>query len=333
MACWIARLDRRRRLVGAPLDEGLLAKRPYDLPPMSALVSFEAAARHGSFKTAAAELNVTPAAVSHQVKALEAELRAALFHRHHRGVALTDTGAYLLVALQRGFETISDATNQLRARGHRAAVTIRVTTAVSSLWLTPKLAQFWKAHGDVSVAQIVSDSYQSGGECDLSIHYGDMSRETETCSILFHDQIMALGSPRFAGAHPVACVEDLARLPLIHFDSGVADWTDWQDWFRMLGYRGPMTSGHRVNNYVIALQAAEDDMGAVLGWVSLTRPYLETGRLVPLLPDRIEMPEDFYIKLHRHASGRARLVYDWLLAAEQRGVCADAGTGIDRGTS
>src|SRR5690554_3383497 len=104
---------------------------------MSALVAFEAAARHVGFKAAARELNVTPAAISHQVKALETELRCQLFHRNHRGVELTETGAYLLVALQRGFEAMGDAVDQLRRRSNRASVTIAVTTAVSSLWLTP----------------------------------------------------------------------------------------------------------------------------------------------------------------------------------------------------
>lgn len=286
--------------------------RPYDLPALSALVAFEAAARHVSFTRAARELNVTPAAISHQIKALESELRCALFRRHHRGVELTETGAYLLVALQRGFETMADALDQLRRRGQRASVTIRVTTAVSALWLTPKLAQFWKAHGDISVAQIVSDEDHDAAECDLSIHYGDMTRETGTCSILFHDRIMALGSPAFARAHEVRRVADLADLPLIHLES---TWTDWSDWFRRLGYRGAVRNGHRVNNYMIALQAARDDMGAVLGWVGLTRQYLDDGALVPLLPDQVDNAEDFYVKLHPHASTRARLVYDWLVEA------------------
>lgn len=296
-------------------NEAYLPKRPYDLPPMRALVSFEAAARHESFKAAARELNVTPAAVSHQIRALEAELRMGLFTRHHRGVELTETGAYLLVALQRGFETMSDAVDQLKSRSTRASVTIRVTTAVSSLWLTPKLAQFWKSHGDISVAQIVSDSDEATDDCDLSIHYGDIAQDSGTCAILFHDEIMALASPNFARAHPVARIADLVKLPLIHFDSAVTGWTDWQDWFRALGHTGPLKNSHRVNNYVIALQAAQDDMGAVLGWVGLTRTYLDSGVLVPLLPHRVEMPEDFYVKLHPHASWRARLVYDWLLAA------------------
>lgn len=292
-----------------------MSKRPYDLPAMSALVAFEAAARHVGFKAAARELNVTPAAISHQIKALETELRCPLFRRHHRGVELTETGAYLLVALQRGFETMSDAVDQLRQRSNRASVTIGVTTAVSSLWLTPKLAQFWKSHGDVSVAQIVDDTGQSPADCDLSIHYGDMSRETGKCHILFHDRIMALGSPRFACAHEIKRVEDLAKLSLIHFESAVVGWTDWPGWFRAMGYTGPVKNSHRVNNYVIALQAARDDMGAVLGWVGLTKRFIDAGELVPLLPERVETTEDFYVRLHPHASDRAQLVYDWLVTA------------------
>jgi DNA-binding transcriptional LysR family regulator len=282
---------------------------------MNALVAFEAAARHEGFKAAAKELNVTPAAISHQVKALEAELRCALFQRHHRGVSLTETGAYLLVALQRGFETMGEAVDQLRKRSTRASVTIRVTTAVSSLWLTPKLAQFWKAHGDISVAQIVSDTDPFAQDCDLSIHYGDMSRDGGTCSVLFHDRIMALASPTVAAEHPVTSPQALARVPLIHFESGVSHWTDWKSWFHAVGYDGPVNASHRVNNYVIALQAARDDMGAVLGWVGLTRSYIDRGLLVPLLPLEVETTEDFYVKLHPHASDRARLVHDWLVRA------------------
>lgn len=80
---------------------------------MTALVSFEATAR---------ELNVTAAAISHQVKSLEAHLQSQLFYRHHRGVELSETGAYLMVAIQRGFEAIDDALGQLRARASTASV-------------------------------------------------------------------------------------------------------------------------------------------------------------------------------------------------------------------
>ena len=124
--------------------------RPYDLSSINALICFEAAGRNMSFKDAAAELNVTPAAVSHQIKALEADIGSALFIRRNRGVELTEKGAFLLVALQRGFETISDAVIQLRDQHETVDVTIRTTTAVSSLWLMPKIAAFWKIYPNIT---------------------------------------------------------------------------------------------------------------------------------------------------------------------------------------
>ncbi|MEW2915130.1 LysR family transcriptional regulator [Leisingera sp. JC11] len=279
---------------------------------MSSLVSFEAAARNTSFKLAAAELNVTPAAVSHQIKALERELQCSLFHRFHRGVELTESGAYLLVALQKGFEGINDAFEQLRAQHGHSSVTIRSTTAVSSLWLTPRLAHFWKSYEHISVAQIVSDTDKDAGGCDLSLHYGDMSRGSGECRALFHDRIMALGSPRFAARHQIRSVSDLASNPLIHLEAIDTGWTDWHAWARALGYTGQLKAAHRVNNYVIALQAAQDDMGAVLGWEGLTVDMVAAGKLVKLLPQTVESPLDFYVKLHNQTSDRARLVFNWL---------------------
>ncbi|SFY45505.1 regulatory helix-turn-helix protein, lysR family [Paracoccus pantotrophus] len=130
---------------------------PHDFASMTALICFEAAARNMSFKAAAQEMNVTPAAISHQIKALERNLGCALFIRRHRGVELTEKGAFLLVALQRGFETISDAVSRLRDRPDAVDVTIRTTTAVSALWLTPKITAFWKIHPGITVSQIISD--------------------------------------------------------------------------------------------------------------------------------------------------------------------------------
>ncbi|MEX0284144.1 MAG: LysR substrate-binding domain-containing protein [Paracoccaceae bacterium] len=292
-----------------------MPRRPYNLPPIGSLVSFEAAARTVSFKQAAEELNVTPAAVSHQVKALEQDLQCKLFNRHHRGVELTESGAYLLVALQRGFEGIDEAVSQLRGHRNRSAVTIKSTTAVSSLWLTPRLAQFWKTHGHISVAQVVSDQDNDGSNCDLSIHYGDLSRETGTCRALFHDEIMALCSPRFAEQNAITDISDLSRIPLIHLDAPESDWTDWRAWAKALGFDRELGSAHRVNNYVIALQAAQDDMGAVLGWDGLTRELIQSGQLVQLLPNTVTSPLDFYVKLHNQSSDRAALVFRWLTEA------------------
>ncbi|UFS64671.1 LysR substrate-binding domain-containing protein [Paracoccus denitrificans] len=287
-------------------------RRPYDLASITALMCFEAAARKMSFKEAAKETNVTPAAISHQIKALEQDLGCALFIRRHRGVELTEKGAFLLVALQRGFETISDCVVQLRESPETVDVTIRASTAVSALWLTPKIGAFWKIHPGITVSQIISDVPGSGGRHDLSIRYAIPQDNGEEWRPLFHDRILALGTERFRQEHGIRSAADLMSAPLIHMRSEENDWTGWTEWFAALGLSVPRGRSLHVNNHMIALQVAEDDVGAVLGWDGLLGNLLEQGRLVQLVPESIPSPAGFYLTLHPRASVKARLFADWL---------------------
>ena len=258
-------------------------------------------------------MNVTPAAVSHQIKALAADLGCSLFVRRSRGVELTEKGAYLRVVLQRGFEGISDAVAKIRERPENIDVTIQATTAVSSLWLTPKISAFWKEHPKITVSQTVSDVPGTIHRCDLSSHYGsEESIKGATVLPLFKDNIVALGSRDYAAKHPICSVGDLLDVPLIHLESEETDWTRWDDWFRSLGHSPPRGQGFRVNNYMIALQAAQDGMGAVLGWDGLAGRLIREGRLVQLVPDSIPSPVPFCLKVHSRASPRARLFADWV---------------------
>ncbi|EPX76666.1 LysR substrate-binding domain-containing protein [Salipiger mucosus] len=291
--------------------------RPYDLPSMTALVCFEAAARNLSFKAAASELNVTPAAISHQVKALEAELSVPLFRRQHRGVDLTETGAYLFVALQRGFEGISDAVGEIRGPAETEDVIVQATTAVSAFWLTPQIAAFWQTRPEIVVSQIVSDIAAPSGRADLSIHYGTMPADDPDCRLLFHDEIVAVGTPTYARAQGIASVEDLLPAPLIHMQADETDWTGWPDWLGALGWPPPGGRRIAVNNHMIALQLARDGAGAVLGWTGLIGPLLDSGELVQLVPERVPSPQVFYLRTHPRASGRARIFRDWLVAAHR----------------
>lgn len=286
--------------------------RPYDLSSMTALICFEAAARNASFKNAAQELNVTPAAISHQIKALEADLGCDLFLRRSRGVELTEKGAFLFVAVQRGLETISDAVTHMRDRPETVDVTIRTTTAVSSLWLTPKISAFWRSHPTITVSQIVSDVPGMAIRCDLSIQYGNAQENLEECYKLFQDRIVALGTPRFASEHGIRRVEDLLKAPLIHLNNEETDWTNWPDWFQSLGHPIPKGRRFSVNNYMIALQAAQDDVGAVLGWDGLVKSLMQDGRLIELVSDSIPSPSAFYLKIHPKAGPKARLFASWL---------------------
>jgi LysR family glycine cleavage system transcriptional activator len=289
--------------------------KPYDLPSLGDLACFEAAARHLSFKLASSQLNVTPAAVSHRIKALELELGQPLFLRTHRGVELTEAGALLFVSVQRGFETISDSVARIRNRHDRTGVTIAATTAMSGLWLTPRLAAFWRQHPDVAIFQMVQDSGSILGP-DLSIHYGDPARESDETRFLFHDRIVALASPEFAAAHQIRSIADLQHVPLIYTQSGPNAWTDWPDWFASFGRAAPRGPAFTLNNYLISLQAAQDHIGAVLGWEGLVGQFLENRKLVKLIPDAMESPWPFYLRIHARASANARLFADWLAAPQ-----------------
>ncbi|MCG5477831.1 LysR family transcriptional regulator [Sinorhizobium alkalisoli] len=288
--------------------------RPYDLSSMTALICFEAAARNASFKKAAQEMNVTPAAVSHQIKALETDLECSLFLRRSRGVELTEKGAFLFLAIQRGLETISEAVTQIRDRQEKVDVTIRTTTAVSALWLTPKISAFWKIHPAITVSQIVSDIPETG-RCDLSVHYGDPQENGIEYRTLFQDRIVALGTPAFAAEHGIHGVEDLLKAPLIHMCNEEAGWTTWADWFLALGRPLPKGRNFYVNNYMIALQAAQDDVGAVLGWDGLVGSLMQDGRLVRLVADSVRSPVPFHLKIHPKATSKARLFADWLVTS------------------
>lgn len=280
---------------------------------MTSFICFEAAARHASFKKAAQEMNVTPAAISHQIKALENDLGCELFLRRSRGVDLTEKGAFLFVALQRGFETISDAIAQIRSRPDAVDVTIRTTTAFSSLWLTPKISAFWRIHPTITISQFVSDVPGTSSRCDLSVHYSNPPDDDVEYRKLFQDRIVALGTPGFAAEHGITRVEDLLRAPLIHSNSEDNDWTTWADWLQAIGRPAPTGRSFYVNNYMIALQAAQDDVGAVLGWDGLVGSLMQDGRLVQLVPDSIPSPVAFHLKIHPRATPKARLFADWLV--------------------
>ena len=287
--------------------------KPYNLPSLTDLACFEVAARHRSFKRAAAELNVTPAAVSHRIKALEYELGQPLFTRQFRGVELTEAGALLFVALQRGFEGISDCVARIRNRLVRSGVTIAATSAMSTLWLMPRLASFWRTYPDIAISQVVQDNGTPEG-VDLSIHYGDPTAQEDETSILFRDRILALGTREFARRHDISQASDLTRAPLVHTHSEARDWTTWQDWFGHANLGAPHGPAFFLNNYLVSLRAAEDHMGAVLGWEGILGEYLARGNLIPLVPDAIESPHPFYLRVHGRASANARLLADWLAA-------------------
>lgn len=293
-------------------------QRPYNFPPLNDLACFESAARHRSFKKAASELNVTPAAVSHRIKSLERELGQPLFSRQFRGVELTEAGALLFVSLQRGFGIIGDSVARIRSRHVRTGVSVAATSAMSTLWLLPRLAAYWKLHPEVAISQIAQDSGRAEG-ADLSIHYGDPETEQDEAIVLFRGRVLALGNKAFVETHDIRDLSDMSRVPLIHTRSDANGWTTWRDWFAHMDMPEPQGPAFHLNNYLVSLKAAEDGIGAVLGWEGMLQGYLASERLVPLVPEAMLSPFPFYMRVQSSASSNARRLAEWLAVQTTEG--------------
>lgn len=292
-----------------------MVQRHYGLPSLKMLATFECAARRGSFKAAASELNVTTSAISHQVKSLEQDLGLRLFERGHRLVELTPEGQELMAALTASFTSLANVVGTLRAHHDTPHITVGATTAVSSLWLTPRVTQFWRSHGDITISQNVRDRpFTRPLQPDLVIEYA-VSLPKEASIRLFGDTLIPLCSPSFQDAEPDE-LGGLAQAALIHLDAAETNWTNWPNWFRSIGYDGQITTRQRVNNYTIALQLAQDGVGIVLGWKRLVQPLLESGKLVPFSSFESIAPGAFYLVFKNQSDRRPEVqsFSEWLVA-------------------
>ena len=305
-----------------------MVRRFYSLPSLIALAAFEAAARHLSLTKAAEELNVTPGAVSKQVRTLEEELGVPLFLRRHRALELTREGETMAAALREGFERMSSTFRQIKSLGGQAVATIGSTMAMAHLWLMPRMGTFWNQHDDIVVDHVISDHPHGldRPDVDLRIRYGDGEWPDELSAKLYDDRIFPIASPAFAKAYPVKSVADMARLQLLSVEGIDWTWTTWAEFLREVGHPDrhvpdrPVpdrpVNVRRFNSYVIALQAARSGQGVALGWESLVAPLIETGTLVRVTDAVIAAPQSYFVtwSARRPLSPQAVLLRDWLLS-------------------
>lgn len=294
-----------------------MVRRHYSLPSLNALAAFEAAARHLSLTRAAIELNVTPGAVSKQVKTLEDELGQPLFVRLHRALQLTSAGETVYRALRETFERMSAALQSVRSDQAIRTVSIGTTTATAQLWLMPRLGAFWNANQDIIIDHMISDRSQDlhRPDVDLRIRYGDGKWPEEGAAKLFDDTIVAVASPTFAAAHKIKQPKDIAEQPLLSVEGADWAWTTWADFLREIGIVRRRLGVRRFNSYVIALQAAQDGQGVALGWMSQVRPLLARKSLTQVTTASMAAPHSFYVtwSWQRNLSREAEILRDWLL--------------------
>jgi LysR family transcriptional regulator, glycine cleavage system transcriptional activator len=258
-------------------------------PPLNALRAFEAAARHLSLTRAALELNVTPGALSHQIRGLENHLGLKLFDRGVRSIALTAAGKALQPGLQAGFLHIRDALASLDRRGDARVLVVSAPPGFTSKWLAPRLYRFSVAcpEIDVRVSSSIKNANFTTDGVDAAVRNlpvnaaQDEALEVEK---LIELSLVPVCSPALVEKYgPLTSPNMLKGVPLIHDDSlsAYAAMPTWADWFAAAGVKdADVSRGLRFNSADHALDATVEGAGVLLALDALAYDDLRTGRLV-----------------------------------------------------
>jgi LysR family glycine cleavage system transcriptional activator len=287
------------------------------LPPLNALRAFEAAARQLSFTRAAAELNVTQNAISHQIRALEQRLGVRLFRRLPRGLLLTEEAQRYLPPIRDAFDQIALATERLVGAGTGATLTVSVLPSFAAKWLVPRLGRFRAAHPDldlrISAASQLVDFARD--DVDVGIRMGRGAYPGLRVERLFGETLVPVCSPllQTAGAHPLRQPEDLRHHVLLHDD----DYAGWELWLGLAGVTGiDARRGPLFTDSGMVVQAAAEGQGVALARRQLAAGDLAAGRLIQ--PFDVTIPHDlaYYLVCPEATASQPKIAAfrGWLLA-------------------
>lgn len=280
-------------------------------PPLIAARSFEAAARHLSFQQAAAELHVTPTAVSHQVKRLEDFLGVQLFERYNRQVALTEAGQELAAKLHDIFARLDEA---LERPMQKARNTIRISAmrSFAAKWLVPRIGDFEARHPKLKVRVDAIDRLINfaSEEVDIGLRYGDGNYPGQHVELLMQVEVFPVCSPRLLARReaPLKKPSDLKRHTLIHIETAVKGLPDWRDWLTAAKARGvEAAAGPVYDSSHMALEAALAGHGIALAISPLVAGDLAAGRLVRPFETVLQSPFSFWIVCRREHANAAKI--------------------------
>jgi len=256
------------------------------LPSLETLRIFAVAARHLSFTRAADELHLTQSAISHRVRALEEELGVLLFDRLTRRIELTRAGEALAQRVEKAVADIARAIADLNPVGETSRLTITMGPSVASRLLVPRLQQFLAQNPDMEL-QLISDprliDLRAAG-VDLAIRFGRGAYPGYAVTKLMPDFVFPVCSPAFMAQHgPVATIEALLALPLLHDSSAVSEdsGSDWRSWLDHLGRpEAACGDGQRFSDARLVIEAAVHGLGVAMARASLVADHMASGTLV-----------------------------------------------------
>jgi len=283
-------------------------------PYLNFVRSFEAAARHLSFTSAAEELNYTQSAISNHVRSLEEYIGRPLFVRYPRSLALTNLGEAYLPAIRNALAEIDTATEAIITTMHEKKVVVSCPVSLAQNWLTRVIAEFNAVHSDITVAihgRIWRD--EEAEIADIQLTSARIEDAPDGSEILWRDKLTVVCAPNFmVREQRLRSPEDLRHANLIHVMGRTDYWLKfaelfgWDDW--------KPTSGAQTNSLNVSLELAACGQGCVIVPKSLIGTYLDRGLLIEPFQFELESPWSCYIsKEVRSGSKSTRLLRNWLL--------------------
>ena len=302
---------------------------PDRLPPLNALRAFEAVARHGSVKKAAAELFVTPAAVTHQIKLLESIAGRQLLVRKPRSIELTEAARAALPHLAAGFAQLALAVRDLRESRAASTLTVSVAPSFATCWLTPRLHRFITAQPEIDVrvtartrqsTVVAGQSVREAGawlaDADVAVLLSAGDFPGFRSERLLDLNIAPVASPKLVGRRRMTPA-DLRNFTLMDDEMGrLYDGNDfWSLWLAAAGAsRLKLRHGSKFSHTMMALEAAVEGVGVLCTTLELARPQLESKRLVAPFELRLPLSYGYYLILPEKSRARAPAMafIDWL---------------------
>lgn len=257
------------------------------LPPLNALRTFEAAARHCSFKAAAEEICVTQSAISRQVQLLEEFYGLALFVRSHRQVELTPAGQTLYQAAHQALQQLTETSAQLLQQPH-TTLSLLTTSSFANLWLAPRLKQLHSTYENLQLRLISQDGPPQPKESfAAAVTLGWQQHDDYQAELLFSEQLFPICSAEFYAEHqPFESLQSLIDQPLLDLDREywqANHWSavNWQFWLQqfeptLTTNKASMTFSH----FPLLLDAVKEGLGIGIGWQHLVQNELDKGTLV-----------------------------------------------------
>lgn len=289
------------------------------LPPLSALVFFDAAARASSFSAAARTLNATQPAVSHQVALLEADLGVTLFERRHSGVILTEAGRSFQAAVRDSLDRLEQARAEFSGQHARDILHVATDFGFAACWLIPRLHEFSALAPKTEVRVVAGQGAIDlrHGDADIAIAFGDDAFPGATCRALFPEKVVPVCSPGLLQrSGPVDSPEKLLNFRLLHLQRSPPErWLDWDDWFAFQRVLPGRRSGDiTFNTYQMVLQAAAAGQGIALGWLPLVDDMLAAGQLVKAVPTVVTTDRGYFlVEQPGHTNPTGLAFRRWLL--------------------